>query len=119
MPGTVAIHTRGGALVCERCLLADTPRLRLRGLLGRPEPAEQEGVLIDPAGSIHMCFMRYAIDVVFLDRDDVVVGVREGVRPWRFAAARGARRALELRCGQVRARGIDVGQRLDVGGRPA
>jgi len=55
--------------------------------------------------------MRFAIDVVFVDRDWRVVGVRHGVRPWRVAAARRAVAALELPDGAAAA-GIEEGDML-------
>lgn len=102
--------------VCERCRVADTPWLRLRGLLGRTSLEPGDGLLLRRSGSIHMFFMRFAIDAVFLDRDDEVVSVVESLRPWRVAARRGARAVLELSEGEVRARGIEPGMRLRVSG---
>ena len=90
--------------MCERCTLAATPSLRLRGLLGRSGLPDGEGLLLRPAGSIHTLFMRFPIDVVFLDRE---LGVRKVVRelgPWRLTFERGARSALELAAGGTGAR---------------
>jgi uncharacterized protein len=109
----VVVTAPGGRVVCERCLLADTPWLRLRGLLGRPEPAEGEGILIRPCSSIHTMFMRYAVDAVFLDREAAVVGVVGSLRPWRFAARRRAHQVLELRAGEAARRGLRLGDRLE------
>lgn len=109
----VSLTAPGGRVVCERCLLADTPWLRLRGLLGRPEPAEGEGILIRPCSSIHMMFMRYAVDAVFLDRELTVVGIVGSLRPWRFAARRGAHQVLELHAGEAARRGLRLGDRLE------
>jgi uncharacterized protein len=108
----VSLSAPDGRVVCERCLLAETPWLRLRGLLGRPEPRVGEGILIRPCGSIHMMFMRYAVDAVFLDRELTVVGVVGNVRPWRFAARRGAHQVVELRSGEAARRGLRPGDRL-------
>jgi uncharacterized membrane protein (UPF0127 family) len=95
--------------------MADAPLPRMRGLLGRRELSSDEGVLLRPAGSVHTFFMRFAIDVVFLDRDGRVVRVAESVPPWRTAAARGARAVLELRAGESARRRISVGDLLVVG----
>ena len=72
-------------------------------------------MLLKPASSIHMFFMRFPIDVVFVARDGKVVKIAPNVRPWGIAAARGAKMALELPAGEVGRRGIEVGERLDVG----
>lgn len=103
-----------GTAVCERCVVADRPLLRMRGLLGRRDLSAGEGLLLRPAGSIHTHFMRFAIDIVFLDRDDRVVDVRHEVRPWRMARRRGARAVLELRAGEARRRGVEVGDLLQL-----
>jgi uncharacterized membrane protein (UPF0127 family) len=58
-----------GSVACERCVVADSFFTRLRGLLGRRELSRDEGLLIRPGSSIHTWFMRFPIDVVFLDRD--------------------------------------------------
>jgi uncharacterized protein len=101
-----------GTLACERCVVAETAPTRMRGLLGRDGLDDHEGLLIRPTNSVHMFFMRFAIDVVFLDRDLVVRKVVEALRPWRMAGCRGARAALELPAGAAARRGIAVGERL-------
>jgi hypothetical protein len=101
-----------GAVACERCVVASSAWLRLRGLLGRREMPAHEGVLLRPAGSIHMWFMRFAIDAVFVDRDGVVIDIAPGLKPWRMAARRGARAVLEVAAGECARRGLRVGDRL-------
>lgn len=86
----------------------------MRGLLGRAGLASGEGVLLKPAGSVHTWFMRFPIDVVFLDRDMRVLKVAANVAPWRMAACRGAKSALELRAGESQRRGIEAGLKLAV-----
>ena len=108
----VALANDDGTVVCERCLLAETPLARLRGLLGRDELPSGEGILLRPAGSIHTGFMRFPIDAVFLDAADKVVKVASAMRPWRTAACRGARAVLELPAGEATRRGIRPGVSL-------
>jgi len=92
--------------------VADKPLSRMRGLLGRRSLPAGEGILLRPAGSVHMFFMRFAIDVVWLDRDLEVVGVTPHLRPWRAARHRGARAALELPAGESARAGVRPGDRL-------
>src|SRR5437763_308231 len=80
---TVVLRTTDGRVVCERCLVAETPLARMRGLLGRRGLDSEEGLLLRPAPSVHTFFMRFAIDVVFLARDGEVVKVVPSLRPWR------------------------------------
>ena len=101
-----------GTVACDRCVVADTPVTRMRGLLGRSELEPGEGMLIRPTNSVHMFFMRFAIDVVFVDREMAVRKVVERLRPWRMTGCRGARAALELPAGAAGRSGITVGERL-------
>ena len=101
-----------GAVVCERCEIPESAFGRMRGLLGRDGLAPGGGMLIDRAPSVHMFFMRFPIDVVFLDRDRKVVRVVERLRPWRVASARRAAAALELPAGAAAAAGVRGGDVL-------
>jgi uncharacterized membrane protein (UPF0127 family) len=62
-----------------------------------------------PAGSIHTMFMRFPIDVLFLDADECVLKVVHNLEPWRFAAARGAKYVVELPSGTLVRHDIEVG----------
>ncbi len=106
------VTTTAGTLVCERCEVAERGLSRMRGLLGRDGLEPGGGMLIDASPSVHMFFMRFPIDVVFLDRDRKVVRVVERLRPWRVAGARRAAAALELPAGAAAATGVDVGDIL-------
>ncbi|MGI9657455.1 MAG: DUF192 domain-containing protein [Gaiellaceae bacterium] len=110
----IGLRSRAGEPVCERCEIAATPVRRMRGLLGRAALGPGEGVLLKPAGSVHTWFMRFSIDVVFLDRDMRVLKVAANVAPWRARSCRGAKSALELRAGESERRGIELGERLAV-----
>ena len=108
----VALRREDGTIVCERCLLAETALTRMRGLLGRRTLPSGEGILLKPASSVHMAFMRFPIDAVFLDRELRVVKIVDDVRPWRAAGSRGARAVLEIPAGEADRRGVRVGDRL-------
>ena len=111
----VALRREDGTIVCERCLLAETALTRMRGLLGRRELPTGEGILLKPASSVHMAFMRFPIDAVFLDRELRVVKIAADLRPWRIASARHAKSVLELPAGEAARRGLSVGDRLVAG----
>lgn len=114
MQGT--LRNENGDVVCERCTVARTPLARMRGLLGRSGLAPDEGLLLQPAGSVHTFFMRFPIDVVFLDGERRVLRVASAVRPWRTAAARKAREVVELAAGEAERVGVAAGSvlRLEV-----
>jgi PAS domain S-box-containing protein len=101
-----------GQVVCERCEIAGDFLRRGRGLLGRKELLRGQGMLIRPTWSVHTWFMRFAIDVVFLDADLTVLKIAQRLRPWRAAARRRAHQALELAAGECERLGLEVGDRL-------
>src|SRR5689334_973859 len=109
---TAKLTKSDGTVVCERCRLAVRPWSRMRGLLGRASLGSDEGMLFRPAASIHMFFMRFAIDALFLDRDLVVVDVVPGLKPWRMASRRGAKVVVELAEGA--AAGVHPGDQLSL-----
>jgi uncharacterized membrane protein (UPF0127 family) len=102
--------------VCERCLVADRILPRMRGLLGRRGLGAGEGLLLRPAPSVQTFFMRFPIDVVFLDRAGTVLKVRSALRPWRVAGCRRAHATLELPSGTANRRAIARGDRLELTG---
>jgi uncharacterized membrane protein (UPF0127 family) len=104
------IRTVDGAVVCTHCAIASSPLARMKGLLGRSGLDSDEGLVFPGTGSIHMFFMRFAIDAVFCDRDLHVVKVVRNLKPWRMAAARGAKVVIELPVGG--AAGLEAGDRL-------
>jgi uncharacterized protein len=116
---SVALRRENGTIVCERCLLAETALTRMKGLLGRRNLPPGEGILLKPASSVHMAFMRFAIDAVFLDADMRVVKIAAELKPWRAAGARGAKSCVEIAAGESARRGLTVGDRLSVDSSPA
>lgn len=102
-------------LVAERCRVARSLRERTVGLLGTPQPSPGDGLLIERTQSIHMFFMRYPIDVIFIDRGLRVTRCVTRLLPWRVVWwARGARDCIELGVGTIAASGTQVGDQLTV-----
>lgn len=101
------------SLLAERARHARSLWHRTRGLLGTEPLAAGEGLVLEPCNSVHMVGMRYALDVVFADREGQVVGLSENLRPWRATRMyRGARFAVELPVGTVAASGTCTGDVL-------
>jgi uncharacterized protein len=109
---TARVVATGGAVVCTRCEVVERMLPRMRGLLGRSGLAEGEGMLLDPAPSVMTFFMRFPIDVVFLDRAQTIVKIVHAMGPWRVAAARRAVATLELPAGTAGALGLEPGMSL-------
>lgn len=82
------------------------------GLLGRSDLPETEGLLLAPAWSIHTWFMRFPIDVVFIDREGTVLRVVERMRPWRLTSERRAHAVIELAAGVATRVGLRPGTRV-------
>ena len=112
MAEVLRLERQDGSPVCERCLLAETPLTRLKGLLGRRELPTGEGLLLRPTSSIHMFFMRFAIDAVWVDKGLNVLKVSPEVGPWKVAGCKGARGVVELPAGEAARRGVQVGDQL-------
>lgn len=85
---------------------------RLRGLLARPPLAPDAALWLIPCNSVHTCFMGYAIDTVFLDRDLRVLAVVPSLRPWRVSGRLRAHSTLELAPGSATRCGLVVGRQL-------
>ena len=80
--------------------------------MGRPGLAPGHALWIEPCNSIHMFFMRFAIDVLFLDREGNVKRVLLNLRPWRVSPiVFGARTTVELPAGTLADRSL-LGRRL-------
>ncbi len=109
MPGCQQCATRAGML---RVKIADNFVARGLGLLVGSPLAAGDGLLIAPCASIHTIGMRYAIDVVFVDRHARVVRVCDSVRAGRLRFARGARGVLELSAGSAARHGLVAGVQL-------
>ncbi len=93
--------------------IAESFLSRLRGLMGRRRLDEGHGLLLAPCNSIHMLFMRFAIDVVYLDKDFCIKKIARNVLPWiGMSFCFGAWAALELPSGVADRLKLAVGQKF-------
>jgi uncharacterized protein len=116
---TLTLRREDGRVVCERCVVADRAHHRVRGLLGRRRLQPGEGMVLRPSWGIHTAFMRFPIDVVFLDADQVVLKIAPELPPWRTVSCRGAREVVELAAGECARRGLETGDRVAWASRTA
>jgi hypothetical protein len=116
---TLTLRREDGRVVCERCVVADRAHHRMRGLLGRRRLQPGEGMVLRPAWNVHTAFMRFPIDVVFLDADQVVVKIAPSLPSWRTVSCRGAREVVELAAGECARRGLEAGDRVAWASRTA
>jgi uncharacterized membrane protein (UPF0127 family) len=103
-------------VLCEKCAIANNIFTRVRGLLGRSGLEVGEGLLIVPCPSIHMFGMKFALDVVFLTRENVVTDYVENIAPGKCYVAKAkagkAHSALELPVGTIARTQTQVGDIL-------
>jgi len=100
---TLATRVSVGRTFCQR----------LRGWIGRATVAEQEALVLAPCRSVHTCFVRFPIDVVFLAADGEVVLTLPGMRPFSFSPyVRRAELVVELAAGRLVSTNTAVGDRL-------
>lgn len=113
--GAIVTNLSRGTAVGDRIRLARSLKDRTVGLLRTPELQPGEGLWIERSPSIHMFFMRYAIDAVFVAADGRVTKIVPNLKPWRVVWwAPGARDCLELPVGAVAASGTEVGDQLQL-----
>lgn len=112
------VNLTRGSVVAERVERAEGALQRMRGLLGRAGLADGEALVIAPCTSIHTFFMRFPLDVLFLDRGLAVLRALEAVPPFRATRLHlRAACAVELAAGSLRRSGTRAGDllRLDDG----
>lgn len=93
--------------------VADRGARRRKGLLGRDGLAREEGLWIVPCEAVHTFGMRFAIDLVYLDRGRKVKKVRSNVAPMRLSGCLSAHSVLELAAGTVHRTGTQPGDLLE------
>ncbi len=113
------INTRTAEVVVQELRTADSFWARFAGLQLRRDLPKGQGLLLVPCGAIHTCFMRFSLDLVFLDKAGVVLAVRAGEAPWKAVGApRQTHAVLEVRAGNLESvqAGDKLGLRAPAGG---
>lgn len=101
-PGRLQVRNATcGTVLGTSVEIAGASTARTKGLLGRKSLAPGEGLWIVPCEAIHTFFMRFPIDLVYLDRQYRVRKVRSAVSPWRVSGCFTAHSVLELPAGTV------------------
>lgn len=100
--------------VVAHCVeVADKGAARRKGLLGRDCLPAGEGLWIVPCESVHTFWMKFPIDLVYLDRNKKVKKVRSGVSPWRLSACLSAHSVLEFASGTIHTTQTKPGDSLE------
>jgi uncharacterized membrane protein (UPF0127 family) len=117
-PYRKVLHLKSQVLIADQCLIAQSFLLRARGLIGKRNLPDGEGLLIRPCNSIHMWFMSIPIDAVFLRRKEAgvfeVLSMYQNLQPWKFLPVSdfSAQDTLELPKGTLSRFSVQVGDFL-------
>lgn len=106
------VNQRTGAPIATAVERAVTRASRRRGLLGRDRLDASCALMLEPCAAVHTAFMRFAIDVVFVDRQGYTVKIVRDLAPWRIAVAPRAHAVVEMAAGSLEHVDLSVGDRL-------
>jgi uncharacterized membrane protein (UPF0127 family) len=102
-------------VLADHAQLADTYLSRLTGLLNRTRLNQGEALIITRCQQIHMFFMRFAIDVIFIDSSNRAVGLVKDIKPWQLSAIFWqANRAIELPPGVIAKTQTVIGDQIQI-----
>ena len=79
------INKTKNTILADQAYAADTLFARLKGLLGKRELKKGQALILRPCNSIHTFFMRFAIDVIFLDSENRIILIQPRLLPWRLS----------------------------------
>lgn len=102
-------------LIADDAKMADNFITRSVGLLSRKSISSDEALVIKPCCSIHTFFMRFAIDVLFVEKNGEIAALYENVQPWRILPIHlKSYYVIELAALQISAKNISVGETIDI-----
>lgn len=85
---------------------------RLKGLLGQRSLAPTQGIWLKPCNSVHCLFMRFSIDVLYLDSAQRIIAIRADLKPWRMSLCLPAKSVIELAAGECQRLGLTIGDQI-------
>ena len=104
-----------GIVICEEVELADNWYRRFMGLMFRKTMAESHGLLLDPCNSIHTFNMKFNIDTVYLDRDDVIVHLDSDVPKGKIRPfVKKSQKVLEINSGLIAKYQLQLGEKVSI-----
>ena len=95
--------------------VADNFFSRLRGLIGKNFLPQNTGLLIAPCQSIHMCFMKFPIDAIYIDKNFVIKKIVSNLKTWTgFSICLSAWGVVEVAAGEAKLLNLKIGEKLEV-----
>ncbi len=111
----ILVNKSTGTVLAERAQPARSFGRRLLGLMGRKQLPQGTALVLSPCRQVHTCFMRFPIDILFLDRRGVILKTLLRLAPWKMSPyVRGARQVIELPSGVIAATATAEGQTIDL-----
>lgn len=109
------INTNNNQIIGNKISYANTPYRRFIGLMGKKSLEDGEGIFLTPCNSIHMMFMKFPIDIIFLDRKNKILHITENIQPWKISRiVFMAQSVLELPVGTVQKTQTKIGDILTI-----
>ena len=105
--------TKEGEVICHKMIVEHKLLMRMKGLMFSSTLPDCDGFLINPCNSIHTFFMRYSLDVVFLDKNFKIIKVIYDLTPWKLTWFYfKATQVLEMKAGTLK-RNLNPGEKLE------
>lgn len=102
-------------IICNKVIMANSFFKRLKGLMFTKNLPSDSSMYICPCNQIHMFFMNYSIDVLYIDKNNVILAIDEDMKPGRIGKkVNGAAAVVELQAGKVKESNIKIGQTLQI-----
>ena len=110
-----AVNLRTHKELATNVIVADNLFTRMKGLLGKKELPKGEALWIKPCFSVHTCFMKFSIDVIFLDRKNLVIATIKDLKPHRLTRLYPhSFSVLELPVGTIDASNTELGDEIEI-----
>jgi hypothetical protein len=107
------LNSTKNTTLAENCTEANTFMARFLGLMGKKYLSPNYALILAPCNSVHMFFMRFALDVVFIDKDNMVIYLAENLKPWRLSRIIPlAYAVIEVPTGTIKNSKVSVGDTL-------
>jgi uncharacterized membrane protein (UPF0127 family) len=105
--------TANGETICHKMIMATTHFSRMKGLMFSDSLPDCDGFLIKPCNSIHTFFMRYPLDILFLDKEFRIVKALYNLAPWKVTWIYfKSNQVLEMRAGTLK-KNLNTGEKLE------
>jgi hypothetical protein len=109
------INQTRNAILAQDAFVADTFLKRICGLLGKKKLSPGQALILTPGNSIHTCFMRFPIDVLFIDKNNRILHSMADLLPFRFSPLFfKSRWIVELPAGTIRSTSTNTGDKLSL-----